>query len=236
MVKVDETTRVSISVRSGKNGSSSQLKRLLLCQIIMILCIQHTICESLTRSNTEQVSSQSGSVGINVVQGWTFGWSDAGAHGTHGETTALVRVDDVGEDLGGGCDGDAALLAELVETALHSEIGEPVLTVLFEVVSLVLFHIQALQSSSLQLRRILQSPTRSMTYSSTTSHCAQQAVINLNNLLDSLRSDPVSSRSSGIGGDNNASLESECECGGSVSDLNGAVWVGVVVGCCAKPC
>lgn len=75
-----------------------------------------------------------------------------------------------------------------------------------------------------------------ITYSSTTGHCAQQAVVDLDDLLNGLGSDPVSSRSSRIGGDNNTSLESECECGGTVSDLNWAVWVGVVVGCCAEPC
>lgn len=138
MVKVDETTRVSISVRSRKNRSSSQLKCLVLGQIIMILRIQYTICERLTGSNTEQVSSQSRSIRIDVVECWSLRWSDAGAHGTHGQPTALVRVDDVGENLRGRCDGDAALLAELVEATLHSEVGEPVLTVLVEVVSLVL--------------------------------------------------------------------------------------------------
>jgi hypothetical protein len=49
-----------------------------------------------------------------------FGGSDTCAHGAHGETHAFVGVDEVGEDFGGGCDGDAALVAEFVESALHS--------------------------------------------------------------------------------------------------------------------
>lgn len=116
----------------------------------MILRVQYTICERLTRSNTEQVSSQSRSVRIDIIECWSLRWSDAGAHGTHGQPTALVRVDDVGEDLGGGCDGDAALLAELVEATLHSEVGEPVLTVLVEVVSLVLIILEIFQMKLLR--------------------------------------------------------------------------------------
>jgi hypothetical protein len=56
------------------------------------------------------------------------GWREMWAY--HAQTHALVRVDEVGEDLGGGSDGDAALVAQLVQTALHTEVGKPVLAVL----------------------------------------------------------------------------------------------------------
>lgn len=48
----------------------------------------------------------------------------------HAQTHSLVRVDEVGEDLGGGGDGDTALVPELVEAALHSEVGKPILAIL----------------------------------------------------------------------------------------------------------
>lgn len=48
----------------------------------------------------------------------------------HGQAHALVRIDEVGEDLGGCGDGDATLVSELVEAALHAQIGQPVLAVL----------------------------------------------------------------------------------------------------------
>lgn len=51
---------------------------------------------------------------------------------------------------------------------------------------------------------------RVFTYSGTTSHRPQQAVVNLNHLLHRLTRYPVSGRRSRVGGDNYAALESEC--------------------------
>jgi hypothetical protein len=73
------------------------------------------------------------------------------------------------------------------------------------------------------------------TYSSATSHGSQQAVVDLNDLLDSLAGYPVSGRCSRIGGYNNAALEAESERCGAVGNLDGAVGVGVVVRHCAQP-
>jgi hypothetical protein len=49
----------------------------------------------------------------------------------HGQPLSLVGVDQVREDLGGCGNGDAALVSELVEAALHAQVRKPVLTVLF---------------------------------------------------------------------------------------------------------
>jgi len=49
----------------------------------------------------------------------------------HAQTHAFVRVDEVGKNLRGRGDGDAALVSELVQTALHAQIREPVLAVLY---------------------------------------------------------------------------------------------------------
>jgi hypothetical protein len=73
------------------------------------------------------------------------------------------------------------------------------------------------------------------TYSSATSHGSQQAVVDLNDLLDRLTGYPVSGRCSRIGGYNDAALEAEGERCGTVGDLDGAVGVGVVVRHCAQP-
>lgn len=53
VVKVDETTRVGITVHGSKNTPPSELKSLLLSQIVPIVCVEHTVGESLTGSNTE---------------------------------------------------------------------------------------------------------------------------------------------------------------------------------------
>jgi hypothetical protein len=79
------------------------------------------------------------------------------------------------------------------------------------------------------------SPPLSGTYSSATSHGSQQAVVDLNDLLDCLTRYPVSSRGSRVSGYNDAALEAEGEGRGAVGDLDGAVGVGVVVRHCAEP-
>lgn len=109
-------------------------------------------------------------------------------------------VDQVGQNLGGGGNRDTALVTELVKTALHTEVGKPVLTV-----------------------------------GGTTSHGTQQLGIDLNNLLDGLTSDPVSCSGSGVGRHNDTALESEGEGRCTVSELDGAAGVRVVVGHCAEP-
>ena len=48
----------------------------------------------------------------------------------HTQTHALVRVDQVGQDLGRRSDRDAALVPQFVETALHAKVCKPVLAVL----------------------------------------------------------------------------------------------------------
>lgn len=68
-----------------------------------------------------------------------------------------------------------------------------------------------------------------------TSHRPQQAAVDLDDFLDSLRSDPVTRSSTRIRGDDDAAFEAEGEGGGAVGDLDGALRVGVVVGHGAQP-
>ena len=72
-------------------------------------------------------------------------------------------------------------------------------------------------------------------YSSATSHGAQQAVVDLDDLLHRLRGYPVACRGPGVCCHDYASLEAKRQRGGSMCDLDGAVWVRVVVGHCAEP-
>jgi hypothetical protein len=73
------------------------------------------------------------------------------------------------------------------------------------------------------------------TYSSATSHGAEQAVVDLNDLLDRLTRYPVSCRCSRVGCNDDAALEAEGKRCGTVGNLDGAVGVGVVVRHCAQP-
>lgn len=120
MVQINKATRIRIPMRRRQYTPPPQLQRLLLAQIIMVLRIQHAIRECLPGTHAEQVPCQPRAVAVNVVQCRSFLGRHTGAHGAHAETHALVGVDEVGEDLGGGGDGDAAFVAEFVEAALHA--------------------------------------------------------------------------------------------------------------------
>ena len=56
----------------------------------------------------------------------------------------------------------------------------------------------------------------------TTSHSAQQAVIDFDDLLNRLRGDPVTCRRTRVGCHDDATLKSECECRRAVGDLDRA--------------
>lgn len=78
-----------------------------------------------------------------------------------------------------------------MQAALYSEIGKPELTILSDRIS----------TKDVDLMR--------MTYRSTTSHGAQKAVVNFDDLLHSLAGNPISRRSSRICAHNNTALKSE---------------------------
>jgi hypothetical protein len=69
----------------------------------------------------------------------------------------------------------------------------------------------------------------------TAGHGAQQDAVDLNDLLDRLRGNPVAGRGAGVGGYDDAALESEGECRRAVGDLDGAVGVGSVIRGGSKP-
>jgi len=72
------------------------------------------------------------------------------------------------------------------------------------------------------------------TYSSSTSHRPQQAVVDLYDFLDSLTCDPVAGSSSRICSDDDPSLKTEGKRSGTVREFNGTVGIGMVVCCCSK--
>lgn len=129
VVQVDEATRVGITVRGREDAPPSQLQGILVAELVAVLGIQHTVRKRLTAADAEHVPGQARAVAVDVVQGGPLLGGDAGAHGAHAQAHALVAVYEVGEDLGGGGDADAALVAELVEAALHAQPAEPVLAV-----------------------------------------------------------------------------------------------------------
>lgn len=117
-------------MRRREDTPPAQLQRLLLSQIVPILGIQHAVRERLAGPDAEQVPRQPRAVRVDVVEGGPLLRRDPRAHGAHRQAHAFVRVHEVREDLGRRGDGDAPFVPELVQPALHPEVGEPVLAVL----------------------------------------------------------------------------------------------------------
>lgn len=200
VVQVDVATRVSVPVRRSKDAAAAQLQRILDAQVVVVLRIQHTVGKCLATAHAEKVASQTGAVAVDVVQRRALLRGHTSTHSSHAQAHALVAVHEVGKDLAGGGDADAALVTELVKTALHAQPREPVLAV-----------------------------------GGATGHGAEKDRVDLDDLLDRLRRDPVAGRGSRIGGDDDAALEAEGERGCAVGDLDGAVGVGAVVGSSTEP-
>ena len=194
MVQIDKATGVSIAVHGSQDTSTAKLQGLLVRQIIAVLGVEHAVRESLARADAEEVAGEACAVTVDVVEGRALLGGDAGAHGAHAEAVALVRVDQVRQDLAGGGHADAALVPQLVKPALHAQVRQPVLAV-----------------------------------GCAARHRAQQAVVDLDHLLDRLRRDPVAGCRTRVGAHDDAALEAEGECGGTVSDLDRAVGVLVVI-------
>jgi hypothetical protein len=75
---------------------------------------------------------------------------------------------------------------------------------------------------------------RNLTYSCSTGHRPQKAVVDLDDFLDRLAGYPVSGCCSGVCCYDDAALEAEGEGCGAVGELDGAVGVGMVICCCAE--
>ncbi len=130
MIQIHAPPRIRIPMRRRQDTPPAQLQRLLLAQIIPILSIQHAVRERLAGPDAEQIPRQPRAVRVDVVQRRPLLRRDARAHSAHRQAHAFVRVYQVREDLRRRGHGDALLVAELVEAALHPEVGEPVLAIL----------------------------------------------------------------------------------------------------------
>lgn len=200
MVQVDVASGIGVPVGSSQDAPAAQLQGVLLAQVVLVLGVEHAVGKGLAGADAEHVAGEARAVAVDVVQGGALFLGDTRAHGAHGQTHALVLIHEVGEDLGGGSDADAALMAQLVQAALHAQPGQPVLAV-----------------------------------GGAAGHGAQQAVVDLDHLLDGLGRDPVPSRRSRVRRYDDAPLEPEGQRRGAVGDLDGAVGVRAVVGGGAEP-
>lgn len=82
VVQIDETSRVRIPMGSRQDTPSAQLERLVVFKVVLVLCVEHTVRECLTGTNTEEVASETRAVTVDVVEGGAFLRGYTGAHGS----------------------------------------------------------------------------------------------------------------------------------------------------------
>jgi hypothetical protein len=82
VVQVDETTRVCVTVGGSQNTPLSELQRLVVLKIVLVLGIEHTVGECLTGADTEQVAGKASTVAVDVVERRAFLRRHTRAHGT----------------------------------------------------------------------------------------------------------------------------------------------------------
>mmetsp|Transcript_45148 Transcript_45148/g.142043 ORF Transcript_45148/g.142043 Transcript_45148/m.142043 type:complete len:288 (+) Transcript_45148:249-1112(+) len=117
-------TRVGVAVGGREDGALGQGERLVLGQVVPVARVQHAIRKRRPRPHREEVVVQPVAVRVDVVNLWAR-LVPAANHCAHREAVPLVRVRDVGEDLGGGGHRDALLLVQLKHAAAHAEVALP---------------------------------------------------------------------------------------------------------------
>merc|ERR1712137_772881 len=124
VVEVDLATRVRVAVGSVVDGAASEVVGLLGLHVPSEARVEDTVGKGGARADREALALEAGAVRVDVEEREARGVA-ASDHSTHGQTHALVVVDNVAEDLGGGADGDTFLVAELVEAALAAKLALP---------------------------------------------------------------------------------------------------------------
>lgn len=82
VVQVDEATRVCVTVGGSQDTPLSELQRLVVLEIVLVLGIEHTVGECLTGADTEQVAGKASAVAVDVVESRAFLRRHTRAHGT----------------------------------------------------------------------------------------------------------------------------------------------------------
>jgi hypothetical protein len=84
VVQVDEATRVRVTMGGGQDTPSAELKRVLVREIELVFCIEHTVGERLARADAEEVARETRAVAVDVVERRAFLGGNAGTHGPLG--------------------------------------------------------------------------------------------------------------------------------------------------------
>lgn len=128
VVNTDDTTGSGILESGTSDCTDAEVGGFFEGHVVSVVSVEHTVGESASRADSEELSSQSGRIIIDIVQrsACIVGASE---HGTHGESISLVLAHDTTEHHGSHGDGRSLAVAQLVGSALHCDVGLPELAI-----------------------------------------------------------------------------------------------------------
>ena len=124
VVQVVDTTGVGIPVGGMVDGTLAKVDGLIDGKVGAVVGVQNAVGIGGTGSDGKVGALEAGAVVVDVVQ-LRAGLVPTGYHGAHAKAVAAVGVHGVGQKLGGGRDGDALAVAQLVHAALGAEVALP---------------------------------------------------------------------------------------------------------------
>ena len=124
VVQIVDTTGVGIPVGGMIDSALAKVDGLIDGEVGAVVGVQNAVGIGGTGSDGKVGALEAGAVVVDVIQ-LRAGLIPTGDHGAHAEAVAAVGVHGVGQKLGGGRDGDALAVAQLVHAALGAEVALP---------------------------------------------------------------------------------------------------------------
>ena len=124
VVQVVDTAGVGIPVGGMVNGTLAEVNGLVNGKVRAVVGVQDAVGLGGSGPDGKVRALEAGAVVVDVVQ-LRAGLVPTGDHGPHTQAVSAVGVHGVGQELGGGRDGDALAVAQFVHAALHSEVALP---------------------------------------------------------------------------------------------------------------
>ena len=124
VVQVVDTAGVGIPVGGMVNGTLAEVNGLVNGKVRAVVGVQDAVGIGGSGPDGKVRALEAGAVVVDVVQ-LRAGLVPTGDHGPHTQAVSAVGVHGVGQELGGGRDGDALAVAQFVHAALHSEVALP---------------------------------------------------------------------------------------------------------------
>jgi len=126
VVDVDDATTHSVTVSGMEDGSLAEFYCLLDSEILSVVGIKDTVGVGRARTSTEQVTSKTSALVVDVEELWSSVLVPAGDHCAHGQTVASILIDNVAKNLRSSCNADSLVVFQLPDATLLGEDSLPV--------------------------------------------------------------------------------------------------------------